>query len=237
MLLKDFLPRPELQEVVRHYRIVHFSFNSNDALPVKPYAPRPEQMLAFYPFDGERAEHQGKIYQVRASLTGQQLNVMNRQVGVHFLAVQVIFQPAGLFRLTGIPSHEITDSYFDAESVFSSDIKGVNEQLCHASTYPKMLEIVDCFIFRLMTRRLRDPHPLDQVGNLMLHRTDKISLDWLADQSCLGYKQFERKFKERMGVNPKLFARVTRFDKAFQLKNLYPQMDWMSIAIQCGYYD
>jgi AraC-like DNA-binding protein len=42
---------------------------------------------------------------------------------------------------------------------------------------------------------------------------------------------------ERTGVNPKVFARLVRFDKAFREKNLRPERDWQSIAFDCNYYD
>lgn len=40
-----------------------------------------------------------------------------------------------------------------------------------------------------------------------------------------------------MGVSPKLYARIIRFDQAFRMRNRYPQLDWLSIAIYCGYHD
>lgn len=30
---------------------------------------------------------------------------------------------------------------------------------------------------------------------------------------------------------------MIRFNRAFNLKNKYPHKDWLSIAIECGYYD
>ena len=42
---------------------------------------------------------------------------------------------------------------------------------------------------------------------------------------------------ERMGVSPKFLARISRFDKAFSLKQINPSLDWLSIALQTGYND
>jgi hypothetical protein len=56
MILKDFLPNPSLRAFVRCYRIVHMRFDSHDAPPFKPYTPRPEQCLAFYPHDREKVD-------------------------------------------------------------------------------------------------------------------------------------------------------------------------------------
>lgn len=240
MLLKDFLPCPEVREFVRLYRIVHFLFDRDTITPTKAYPPRPEQCLAFYPRDAEHVDYSmsgKKVSDLRVAITGQQLEVSNRKVGNDFLILQVVFQPAGLYRMTGIPSFELTNQYFDAEVIFGNEVNLVNEQLYHASSYDVMLSIADRFLVKHIRRqRTKECHGIDHVSDLMLHHYQQ-SLDWYADQSCLSVKQFERKFKERCGVTPKLFARITRFDRAFRLKNANPDLDWLSIALQCGYND
>ena len=71
----------------------------------------------------------------------------------------------------------------------------------------------------------------------MLENVNQYSLDWLAKEACLSAKQFERNFNDRIGINPKYFARIIRFDKVFRMKNAFPNKDWLSIALDCGYYD
>jgi AraC-like DNA-binding protein len=36
---------------------------------------------------------------------------------------------------------------------------------------------------------------------------------------------------------PKQFLQMARFDRAFRMKNRFPQKDWLSVALHCGYYD
>nr|WP_262899485.1 helix-turn-helix domain-containing protein [Chryseosolibacter histidini] len=71
----------------------------------------------------------------------------------------------------------------------------------------------------------------------MLTSGGKVSLDWLAGESCLSPKQFTRKFYERTGVNPKTYLKIIRFTKAVNIKNAYPDRDWLQIAFECGYFD
>jgi transcriptional regulator GlxA family with amidase domain len=78
---------------------------------------------------------------------------------------------------------------------------------------------------------------VDAAAKLLLQNTNPMSIDWLARETCLCTKQFERKFKERTGVNASLLARITRFDKTVKLKNAQPGKDWLSIALECGYHD
>ncbi len=89
-----------------------------------------------------------------------------------------------------------------------------------------------------MIKKSRVAHsPIDVIAKLLLLEPDKFSLDWLAKQSCLSVRQFQRKFSERIGVSPKLFSRISRFDKAFRLKNNNRHLDWLHIAMEAGYHD
>ena len=71
----------------------------------------------------------------------------------------------------------------------------------------------------------------------MLKNSMQIDLDWLANQACLSPKQFYNSFMQRTGIGPKLFSRITRFDRTMKLKSTQPHKDWLSIALESGYYD
>lgn len=240
MLLKDFIPAPDVREFIQLYRIVHLRFEKGQQVPAKAYPPRPEQCLAFYPYDTETVEYKnsGKLVKnIPVVLYGQFTEVTNRMIGHDFLVFQIIFNPGALYRLTKIPAAEITNLYMDAETVFSTVLRDVNEQLFHAPDYSTMVSVADNFVRQLIRRQQKSRLLIDDACLLLLNSPDRISLQQLARASCLSTKQLERKFKERTGVNPKLFERIVRFDKAFRLKNSNATMDWLRIAVECNYHD
>ncbi|GAC1587515.1 MAG: hypothetical protein NVS3B25_03470 [Hymenobacter sp.] len=75
------------------------------------------------------------------------------------------------------------------------------------------------------------------MGNWLQAGGPAVSLEYLARQSCLSLRQFERKFREQTGVSPKLFMRIARFNRAYALKEQAPARDWLDIALACGYAD
>ncbi|MFD2937403.1 helix-turn-helix domain-containing protein [Spirosoma flavum] len=240
MLLKGFLPSPALREYIENICIVHLEFPADEPIPVKAYTPKTGDSIEFFLRDPEYVQYPGETNKTKrpvAFLHGQHTVVTNRYVGREFLYLNIKFQPGVLFRLTGIPSYELTNTYIDAEAVFSPDIRVLTEQLRNANSYAEMLEWAESFVVRLIRRSKKDAHDIDKVAQLMWHNTQSISMDWLASQSCLCPRQFERKFKERMGVPAPQLVRIARFDKAFVMKNAQPEKDWLSIALQCGYYD
>jgi AraC-like DNA-binding protein len=238
MLLQDFLPTPQNRDIVRLYRIVHFSFDSNFKVPVKKYPPRPEHVLSFFPRGVEKADQSGKpLPTLRCILMGQFDLVINRAPSPDFLVLQIVFQPAGFFQLTGVPGNELRNQYLDGEIFFSNDVRLVNEQLFHACSYFHMINILDQFVQSLRRRKANGHGSIDEVSKLMLRKDGNVSLDWLARQASLSIRQFERNFQGATGVTPRLFSRISRFDKAFRMRNQFPELDWLSIAIACGYYD
>jgi AraC-like DNA-binding protein len=63
-----------------------------------------------------------------------------------------------------------------------------------------------------------------------------LNIEKLAGRYFISMRQFERKFKECSGFNPKLYTRIMRFHsvlKRFPLKN----KSLTDIAYDCGYYD
>ena len=236
------LPCPALRDYVRLLQIVGCSFPASvTVLPVKAYWPRAEHCLSFFPKDPEKVVYglNGEpIASSRSRLYGQHTIVTNRHVGRDFMVFQVQFQPGALFRLTGVPAHDLTNTFVDAEAVFSTEINRVNERLSYCGHYTEMIPIVEEFLLYLVSRaRRKDWRPIDRVSRFMLEQPKAVSLDWLADQACLSTRQFYQQFMQREGVSPKLYARIARFENAMKLKNARPALDWLSVAVELGYYD
>lgn len=72
------------------------------------------------------------------------------------------------------------------------------------------------------------------IGELM--RTPSVPVNVLSDNACLSRKQYERVFREQVGMNPKEYARVVRFQKAMWMQQ-FGSRDYAYIAHHCGYSD
>jgi AraC-like DNA-binding protein len=64
---------------------------------------------------------------------------------------------------------------------------------------------------------------------------ERISL--MAGQAALSERQFRRIFAKKIGLGPKLFARIARFEGALDWMGRSPHGSWAEIAQRFGYYD
>ncbi|MDO7851454.1 helix-turn-helix domain-containing protein [Hymenobacter convexus] len=81
------------------------------------------------------------------------------------------------------------------------------------------------------------PTALETLAAGVLQRHGQVSVDALATEAHLCRRQFERRFREVVGVAPKLFAEISRFRYVVEQLNAQPLVDWQDVTHECGYYD
>ena len=240
MISKDILPSEQLRQYISQYRLRHFIFQKGMVPPVKPFPPRPEQCLTFYIRGNETARYLdlgSEIRKPRSVLSGQFTNRVDRYVSFpEILMIIVDFKPGALNRLVGIPFTAFTNRDLDAETVFCTEIKRVNERLSSSECYGEMIQIIERFFAVLIQQQRIEILPLDGLITRVSEDPD-CSIDWMAKHAFLSPRQLERKFDERIGISPKTFLRISRFNKSYWLHLKNPGMSWFDIAMSCGYTD
>lgn len=243
-VFREAPPAPGLRGWVSRYQIIQLDFRATAAPPAKAYWPRPASALAFYPRDPEVVIRPGTgltTAKPRAVLIGQPTAMEYRCGGRDFFVFQIEFRPGALYRLTGgLRSTELTDGFVDAEAVFPAEIRRANEALMAASGPDAMIRIANSLLTRLVAgaeRRQGIPaHGADWAAG-QLGGGPVNSLSRLADRAGLSVRQLHRSFLERVGVEPSVFGRIARFDRVLRARNLHPDWDWLSLALDAGYHD
>ncbi|MBC7848399.1 MAG: helix-turn-helix transcriptional regulator [Chitinophagaceae bacterium] len=239
MEVKIYIPHPALQQYVLNISTVHVVLPEGVSDAVSPYPPTPFQSLMFYcndPVSMNRIGDTDFAKQPLSTIIGPQLSRVNIKVAHRLTAVRVDFLPGGMYRMLGIPMHHLFDDGFDSIDIIGSKMKSVNAQLQHLSNLEEGKNIVEAFLLS-QVKNLKEYLPFDSALQVLLHHNGDISVERVASLSCLSLKQFERKCKERIGMNPKLYARILKFSKAYRLRELFPQLTWTKIAYDAGYYD
>ncbi len=239
MLSESFAPSPALQAFVRSYHIRHFVFHGN-VTSLKPYPARPEQSIVFFPRQSEVVEYvdeNKKLVRPRAMIMNQYTIRTNRHTANDFLVVIIELQPGVLHRLCGFPLTALTNTDLDADAAMSVEIALVTERLSSTDDYQEMITIVETMLLLLTSRMKAREHVVDKLASYILNQNCNATVDWLARHACLSSRQLERKFRERMGVGPKTFARLTRMHETYKWKSINPKIDWLDIALRFGYHD
>jgi len=91
----------------------------------------------------------------------------------------------------------------------------------------------------LLRQSLRSPgvDGISDAATTMILSGGRVDIPALAGRAGLSMRQFARKFIRKVGVRPKLFARIARFEAALENKARFPARSWTHIAHEFGYYD
>lgn len=242
MIYQITQPHPALLPFVKEYILIHFNFEAiTGPRPARLLEARAEQSLIFYPagrFTKLSPDHNKRLLIPPSVIQGQLVSSWYHHYPENFKLLKIVFQPGGLFHLLGqLPTTYFTDAVIDAEDVLGRETYQILQQLMDTQQYDPMIRTIEAFLLTTFRKLRLRIEPIDRINSLVKKPVFPLSLDYLASQACLSVRQFERKFKQRNGVSPKLFLRIARFNQAFALKQRDPTLDWLSIALSCGYGD
>jgi AraC-like DNA-binding protein len=242
IFMPHIIPAPALRPYIRNYFLLHVSMKTvSEKHRIKPMPPDADQSLFFYPRSRVAAisNHNGEKRDSAPSIfVAQQTTRMNIQLNDDHLIIQVCFQPGFIYQFLGrIPVREFQGKEIDAEYLSDQGIKILNEQLRETADYQKMIWLIENYLLNRLNNIKISMLPIDRAIFALRNSKSPLSLAWLADQACLSHRQFERNFTERIGMSPKFYARIARFDRAYKLKLQAPERDWLDVAYQCGYFD
>jgi len=235
-----YKPHPALKNFVNHIMIHQVKFEATESTPTLSIPPLPEHGLFFYVRDRTEVENmstQKKETQPSCIIVGPNIYRHHIMPGRDHLMIKVEFQPGGLYRLLGIPMHELLckDS-FEGLQLLGSEINQVTDRIAEALSFDEMKLIVERYLLSHIGK-LKPSLPIDHVLPLLIKERGLLKIDQLASHACLSIRQFERVFQQRIGLSPKHYSRLVRFSQAWIMKEQQPTISWIKIAHECGYFD
>ena len=237
--IKNYIPHPALQQYVLSLSTVDVVLPMRMRDVVTPYPATPFQSLFFYgdhPVSMSRTGVGDFAEQPNIVLTGPQFSRVNVKVTSQLRAIRVDFVPGGMHRMLGIPMTQLFDGGFDALDFFGASMQRIAEQLKGIQSLEEGKDIVENFLLTQVAK-LKEMLPIDHAITVLLNSNGTLSMVQMASLACLSLKQFERKCQERLGMNPKMYSRILRFSKAYRMHEASPQLPWIKIAYEAGYFD
>jgi AraC-like DNA-binding protein len=153
----------------------------------------------------------------------------------HASVVGVHFRPGGAFPFLGLPPGELANVHVDLATLWGTRARALRDRLGDAPTTQHRFQILEGALLAC----IRDPmrrHAAVQLGLDRLRRGAK-NIGELASQASLSRRRFIEVFTAEVGMTPKLFSRVQRFQRALSRSKQLTSPDWSQLALECGYFD
>ncbi|MCI9054901.1 MAG: helix-turn-helix transcriptional regulator [Muribaculaceae bacterium] len=229
-IFRYIVPNAQLQPFIRYYWILNTTENL-DTLTFPIGCPQ----LIFH----RRSQFyipELKTEQARFSISGQVNFPARVQSPGDVETVVVVFHPHAIGTVFNIPVSSFYNQEIDGYSLGDKRLNILADDVLNAEDSIEAIELIE----RYLLSRLAEPGIYDfkRVGVSLKHLflDNTISVENMAQLACLSRKQFERVFFNAVGMKPKEYSNVARFQKSLLLMQ-NGNRDFADIAHSCGYAD
>ena len=151
-------------------------------------------------------------------------------IGVHF-------KPGGIFPFLNLPADELHNQHVGLDDLWDPVVAdALRTQLLETATPDDKFRVLE----NALLARIRQPATHPAVAFALRYFHDIPHLAKMADVTAkIGFSQrtFIRRFSEEVGLTPKAFCRVRRFQRVLKLVHNARDVDWTEVALSCGYFD
>lgn len=153
----------------------------------------------------------------------------------------IVFKPGGAGPFFPLPLTEIRNQRISLDALWGMESDFLREQLLQAETPRARFHTLECLMERKLHscfENVRKTRPFISYTVEQLGRTPgETCLDRLKEQSGYATTRFIKLFSSDVGLTPKQFYRVQRFQCILNTLFSRQQADWTDLALQSGYFD
>lgn len=113
----------------------------------------------------------------------------------------------------------------------------MREQIASNQDSEKKFQVVEDFLNRKFISNFVLNPCVEFALNEIIHQSDQISLKQLSNKIGYSQKHFISLFKNQVGITPKSYLKIMRFQKAISEIEKFSEVGWTLISNDCGFYD
>jgi AraC-like DNA-binding protein len=188
------------------------------------------------PLDVYDDEVAGRSHSLGAFVVGNQLGSSLTGVGGHQLGVQVELTPAGALALFG-DVRTLNDSVIPLDQALGTSASRLVERLAETPSWQERLDLLDATFGRLEDVPGLTSEVAWLRGQLECSH-GRARVEPLMDETGWSRRHVTEHFRRQLGVSPKSYARLLRFEYARDLLGQKQESRTIAdVAMKAGYYD
>lgn len=190
--------------------------------------------------------HLGDPYRIclKGSWQLQSRSPLAGQIHKHFflentgtsIIIGIKLKPTALTHLYQLKMNELTDDVLDIHEILDDKVRVMEQSLRSAPRHSERITILNNYFSTITGDVKKETHAVDRAIDLIWKKHGMVTMAALCEIAAVKERQLENLFKEWVGLPPKFFARIIRFNYIFELINEKRQ-NWSDLAYEAAYYD
>jgi AraC-like DNA-binding protein len=150
-------------------------------------------------------------------------------LGIHF-------RPGGVFPFLKLPADELQNRHVGLDDLWGARAAELRERVLAAPTPQCKVQVLERFLMAQAFKPL-GRHPAVSFALQEFQQCDIPPVAAVTGEIGMSSRRFIQVFSEQVGLTPKLFCRVHRFQQVLQVVHHGNDVDWTEVALSCGYFD
>jgi AraC-like DNA-binding protein len=189
--------------------------------------------LGFY--DGERPENCCRLS--GAVVSGAHGRGFTPESAEETFIIGVHFKPGGAFPFLGLPAGDLADTHVDLETLWGPSAGRLRESLCEARTSAERFQLLQEALLSRLCHGVEQHYAVSAAVEMFGRNQAGSTVRETAKYLGLSQRRFIQVFKAEVGMTPKLFSRIQRFQQTRTFMQLNPPPNWTTLALDRGYFD
>ena len=154
--------------------------------------------------------------------------------------IGMVFTPGGFTPFASDAAHLFSNQTVALDSIWGNQAPGLRDRLRELTSPEARLDFLEQFlrsrILPQLDRRTRSPQ-VQFALRYFAHNPSMASVRETARQIGWSERRFSQVFREEVGLTPKVWCRIQRFQHAVRQLHAGVDIPWAELALDCGYYD
>jgi AraC-like DNA-binding protein len=198
--------------------------------------------LIFNMLDDEVRSYTGEDLQTVQRLPGSALTGPQSQSFVIDTAEQtrvmgIEFHPGGTWPFFSAAADELINQHISLKDLWGDNALSLREQLLRARTPREKFQLLEDALLKLALRPVKRDAEIEYAIRALSYSPQIQTIAALGECMSISARKFSRLFTQQVGLKPKTFARIRRFQRVLTQIGLGREIDWAGVVAQCGYYD
>ncbi|MGH9335168.1 MAG: helix-turn-helix domain-containing protein [Vicinamibacteria bacterium] len=178
-------------------------------------------------------DYQGQLFGVGV-VGGIRSGFYVKDISKPVRTVGALLQPGASRLLFGAQAHELVDRHTPIQDLWGNSSRQLWERLQEAGNLRKQLEVFElCLAQRLP--RVCGIHPA--IAHALSRFSATTDIGEIVEETGYSHRRFIEIFRRTVGLAPRLYCRVLRFQQALKVANRRPRVSWIDVALESGYSD
>jgi AraC-like DNA-binding protein len=230
-------PTRILKKFISNYNIVEIN-NSMDYLPKERVFPYGQVIMVFHYGSSSKFQkkNSSEYIEPRLVLCGQQTSYYDLSLSGKTGMIFVTFKPHGAKSFFDFPISELLNENLSMEDLLKKEAVELEDKLFNSRNNSQRIYYLESFLMKKLVIN-KDFERVEHTIKMVENAKGQIKIQSLAQEACLSIKQFERVFSKNVGLNPKKYISIVRFQHIMQMKKKYNNINLYQLAFDNGYYD